>query len=41
MSWPEDKEKLAEHLCTEVIAKDIPNFGKEMDIQVHKANKSP
>lgn len=41
MGLPGQKEKVAEYLFKEIIAEDFPNLGKELDVQVHKPNRSP
>lgn len=43
MGIPEDEEweMGAENLLKEIIADNFPNLGKELDIQVQKANKAP
>lgn len=35
----EEKEKVAESLFKEVMAENSPNLGREMDIQIHEAQK--
>ena len=42
MSIPEEeREKGAESLFKEIIAENLPNLGKELDIQVHEAKRTP
>lgn len=42
MCIPEEvREKGAESIFKEIIAEKFPNLGKELDIQVHEANKIP
>lgn len=43
MSIPEreEREKRAESLLKQIIAESLPNLGKELDIQVHEANRTP
>lgn len=42
MCIPEEvREKGAESIFKEVIAEKFPNLGKELDIQIHEANKIP
>lgn len=40
VSEGEEREKGAENLFTEIIAKNFPNLGRELDIQVSEANRS-
>ena len=37
----EEREKEAESLFKGIIAENFPNLGKELDIQVHKAKRTP
>lgn len=37
----EEKEKGAERLFKEIRAENFPNLGKELDIKVCEANRSP
>lgn len=41
MGIPEGDKKAAESLFKEIIAETFLNLGKELDIQIHKANRSP
>ena len=38
---PEDREKGAEGLSEQIIADNSPNLGKETDIQVQEAQRTP
>ena len=35
------KEKRAESLFKEIIAENFPNLGKELDIQIQRAGRTP
>lgn len=37
----EEREKGAESLLNQIIAESLPNLVKELDIQVHEANRTP
>ena len=38
---PEEDKKGGKKLFEKIITKNVPNPGKETDIQIHKAQKSP
>lgn len=37
----EKRKKRTENLFNKIIAENLPNLGKELDIQVHKINRTP
>ena len=37
----EEREKGAENLFKEIMSKNFPNLGEELDIQVHETNRTP
>ena len=41
MGVPEGEEKVAESLFKEIMSKNHKNLGKEKNIQIHEAQKSP
>lgn len=38
---PEEEKKGTESLFKEIIDENFPNLGKDLSLQVHKANKTP
>ena len=41
MEIPEGEEKRTESLFKEIIAENFPNFGRDMDFQIHEAQRTP
>lgn len=41
MEIPEGEEKRTEGLFKEIIAEKFPNFGRDMDFQIHEAQRTP
>ena len=37
----EEKHKGTESIFKEIIAENLPNLGREMDIQIHEAQRTP
>ena len=41
MEIPEGEEKRTEGLFKEIIAENFPNFERDMDFQIHEAQRTP
>ena len=37
----EEREKGVEHLCEQIIVENFPNLGKDIDIKIQEAQRTP